>query len=686
MKEYTPTDIRNIALIGHGGCGKTSLAEALLHASGAVPRRGSVDQGSSILDSDPDEIERKMTISLALAHVEHAGRKINLLDTPGYLDFVGEVQAALRVTDSVLIVLDATGGVAVGTQRVWDEARRFGLPVMFVVNKPDKDHAEFESLLEKASTSFGAGVVTIAIPMDLGGNFKGIIDLIGGEAVFRNGSKAPVPAEFRDQVAKYRSKLMDSVAETDEALLESYLEQGALPEDKLREGLRAATARGELFPLLVACAEDETGALKVLDAVVELLPDPTMRGPVKALKGSEEVLLEPDTKGPLAVFVFKKLYERHLGEVLLFRVYSGEMEAGTEVTNNANGASERVGQIQAVQGKEREDVQKSVVGDMGGLVKLKNTATGHTLCGKRMSITLPTIEFPEPVIASAITAKSKGDEDKISSGLARLMEEDPTLRLVIDPELKQTVIWGMGELHIDLMVKRLKSRFGVQVDQSRPKIPYRETIKGKAEVQGKYKKQTGGRGQYGDVWLRVEPLPRGGGFEFVDAIVGGVVPGKYIPAVEKGVREAMLAGILAGYQVVDLKVALYYGSYHDVDSSDMAFKIAASMGFKKAMEQCKPVLLEPIYVVDVVVPEEFLGDVMGDLSSRRGKIQGVEGRAGYQTVRATIPMSELDRYSTQLRSLTQGRAMHTRSFSHYEEVPAEIAERVIADAKAALEE
>ncbi|MBN1424877.1 elongation factor G [Candidatus Fermentibacteria bacterium] len=686
MKEYQPSDIRNIAVIGHGGCGKTSLAEALLHAAKAVGRRGSVDQGTSILDSDPDEIERRMTISTGLAYVEHAGCKINLLDTPGYLDFVGEVVGALRVADSVLVVLDATGGVAVGTQRVWDEARKSGLPALFVVNKPDKDHAEFEALLEAAAKSFGPGVVAISLPIGLAGNFRGIVDILGNEAVFRDGSKGPVPAEMADEVAEYRSKLMESVAETDEGLLELYLEEGTLPDDRLREGLRIATVRGEIFPLLVTCADDETGALKLLDAAASFLPNPTERGPVKALKGQEEMLLDPDPAGPLALFVFKKLYERHLGEVLLFRVYSGELEAGTEVTNAVTGSSERINQIQAVRGKEREDVQKAVVGDMGGLVKLKGTDTGHTLCGKRHTLVLPKIDFPEPVIASAIKAKSKGDEDKISSGLARLMEEDPTLRVVIDPELKQTVIWGMGELHIDLMVKRLKSRFGVQVDQSRPKIPYRETIKGKAEVQGKYKKQTGGRGQYGDVWLRVEPLPRSSGFEFVDAIVGGVVPGKYIPAVEKGIREAMNAGVLAGYPVVDARVSLFDGSYHDVDSSDMAFKIAASMGFKKAMEQCRPVLLEPIYMVDVVVPEEFLGDVMGDLSSRRGKIQGVESRAGYQTVRAAVPMAELDRYSTQLRSLTQGRAMHSRSFSHYEEVPGEISERVIADAKAALEE
>lgn len=686
MKEYQPTDIRNVALIGHGGSGKTSLAEAVLHASGSVARRGSVDQGTSILDGDPDEIERKMTISLGLAYVEHAGRKINLLDTPGYLDFVGEVQAALRVTDSVMIVLDATGGVAVGTQRVWDEARKFGLPVLFVVNKPDKDHAQFGTLLEAVTKSFGAGAVAISVPMGLAGNFRGVIDILSNEAVFRDGHKGPVPAEFADEVARHRSTLTESVAETDEALLEQYLEEGSLPDEKLKEGLRAATARGEIFPVLVACADDETGVVKVLDAIVDLLPDPTMRSPVPALKDQEPIQLAPDPAGPLAVFVFKKLYERHLGEVLLFRVYSGELEAGTEVVNTVTGASERIGQIQAVRGKEREDVSKAVVGDMGGLVKLKATSTGHTLCSKRQPLVFPKIEFPDPVIATAIKAKSKGDEDKISSGLARLMEEDPTLRVVVDPELKQTVIWGMGELHLDLMVKRLKSRFNVQVDQSRPKIPYRETIKGKAEVQGKYKKQTGGRGQYGDVWLRVEPMPRGGGFEFVDAIVGGVVPGKYVPAVEKGIREAMLSGVLAGYQVVDARVTLYDGSYHDVDSSDMAFKIAASMGFKKAMEQCRPVLLEPIYMVEVVVPEEFLGDVMGDLSSRRGKIQGVETRGGYQTVRATVPMAELDRYSTHLRSLTQGRAMHSRKFSHYEEVPAEISERVIAEAKAALEE
>ncbi len=686
MKEYQPTDIRNIALIGHGGSGKTSLAESLLHASGAVSRRGSVDQGTSILDSDPDEIERKMTISLGLAYLEYRGRKINLLDTPGYLDFVGEVEAALRVADSVLVVLDATGGVAVGTQRVWDDARKFGLPAMFVVNKPDKEHAQFATLVEAARKSFGPGVIPISIPMGLSSAFAGVIDLISNEAVFRDGKTGPVPQEFASEVEQYRARLMESVAETDEGLLDLYLSEGTLPADKLREGVRKATSRGELFPLLVACASDECGVGNVLDAIADFMPDPTVRGPVKAMKGEEEVTLEPDPAGPLAVFVFKKLYERHLGEVLLFRVYSGTLEAGTEVINTATNATERINQIQAVRGKEREDVTRAVVGDLGGLVKLKGTATGHTLCGKRLSVTLPPIEFPEPVIATAIKAKSKGDEDKISSGLQRLMEEDPTLRVVIDPELKQTVIWGMGELHLDLMVKRLKSRFNVQVDQSRPKIPYRETIKGKAEVQGKYKKQTGGRGQYGDVWLRLEPLPRGAGFEFVDAIVGGVVPGKYIPAVEKGIREAMSAGVLAGYPVVDVKVTLYDGSYHDVDSSDLAFKIAASMGFKKGMEQCKPVLLEPIYLVEVIVPEEFLGDVMGDLSARRGKIQGVEARGDHQIVRAAVPMAELDRYSTHLRSLTQGRAIHARRFSHYEEVPTEISDRVIAEAKAALEE
>jgi elongation factor G len=686
VKEYKPNEIRNVALIGHGGCGKTSLAEALLHVSGATPRRGSVDQGTSILDSDPDEIEKKMTISVGVGYLERSGCKVNVVDTPGYLDFVGEVLSALRVVDGVLVVLDATGGVEVGTKRVWDEAREAGLPALIVVNKPDKEHADFDGLVSSAMTTFGPEVVPIQLPIGLAGSFRGVADLVTGTAVFNDGSTGPVPDEMKEEVERYREKLLESVAETDEELLDLYLEEGALPDEKFIAGLRNATSKGDLFPLLVACAADETGVGSVLDAMVDLLPDPLARGLVKATEDGEEKVLSADPATPLTALVFKKLYERHLGELLLFRVFSGVLESGSEVNNSTKNTTERVGQILALRGKEREDISKAVAGDIGALVKLKATASGHTLCDKRQALQLPGIEFPNPVIATAIKAKSKGDEDKISSGLTRLVEEDPTLSVKIDPELRQTVAWGMGEMHLELMVKRLKSRFGVEVDQARPKIPYRETIRGKAEVQGKYKKQTGGRGQYGDVWLRVEPLPRATGFEFADEIVGGVVPGKYIPAVEKGIREAMNSGILAGYQVVDVKVALYDGSYHSVDSSDMAFKIAGSMGFKKAMEQCKPVLLEPIYVVEVVVPEEFLGDVMGDLSSRRGKIQGVEAKGGYQGVKAMVPLAELDRYSTHLRSLTQGRAMHSRDFSHYEEVPGEISDKVIAEAKAALEE
>jgi elongation factor G len=535
-------------------------------------------------------------------------------------------------------------------------------------------------------TTFGPEVVPLQVPIGLSASFRGIVDLVTGKAVFSDGSTGAVPEELQDEVDERREKLFESVAETDEELLDLYLEEGSLPDDKLIAGLRSATSKGDLFPLLVACAANETGVGNVLDAVVDLLPDPLARGPVSVIENGEEKSIEGNVSSPMTALVFKKLYERHLGELLLFRVFSGVLEAGSEVANSTKNTTERAGQILALKGKERTEVPKAVAGDIGALVKLKATASGHTLCDKRHTLQLPGIEFPNAVIATAIKAKSKGDEDKISSGITRLVEEDPTLSVKVDPELRQTVVWGMGEMHLELMVKRLKSRFGVEVDQARPKIPYRETIRGKAEVQGKYKKQTGGRGQYGDVWLRVEPLSRATGFEFVNAIVGGVVPGKYIPAVEKGVREAMDSGVLAGYKVVDVKVELYDGSYHSVDSSDMAFKIAGSMGFKKAMEQCKPVLLEPIYVVEVIVPEEFLGDVMGDLSSRRGKIQGVEAKGGYQVVRAMVPLAELDRYSTHLRSLTQGRAMHSRDFSHYEDVPGEISDKVIAEAKAALEE
>lgn len=688
MKDYQTKDIRNVAVIGHGGCGKTSLIEALLHFTGATPRKGSVDEGTSILDHEPEEIDKKMTISMGLAHLEHAGSKINMVDTPGYLDLVGEVVSALRVVDGVVVVLDATSGVEVGTQRVWDAARKADLPALFVVNKPDKEHADFNALLSSVDDTFGPNVVPIGLPIGTAGSFKGVVDIISKKAVFTDGSTGDVPEELTAEVESHRGKLVESVAETDEELLDLYMEQDDLPEDKLREGLGKAAMAGELFPLLAICATEGTGAKILLDAVVGCIPDPATVGAVSATKGKDEVVeLAPDASGPLAALVFKKLYERHLGELLLFRVYSGTLEPGGEVHNANQNTNERISQILGLIGKERYELPKAIAGDMGALVKLKSTETGHTLCDKRENIVLPGLDFPNPVIATAITARTKGDEDKISSGLNRLVNEDPTLRVVVDAELRQTVVWGMGEMHLDLLVRRLKSRFGVEVDQARPKIPFRETIKGRAEVQGKYKKQTGGRGQYGDVWLRMEPLPRDKEFEFVNGIVGGVVPGKFIPAVEKGVREAMRSGILAGYPAVSMKITLYDGSYHSVDSSENAFKVAGSIGFKKGMEQCKPVLLEPVYLVEVMVPDEFLGDVMGDLSSRRGKIQGVESRGGgYQTVKAMVPLAELDRYSTHLRSITQGRAAHNREFGHYEEVPSEISERVIAEAKAALEE
>jgi len=688
VKEYQTADIRNVAVVGHGGSGKTSLIEALLHFTGTTPRRGSVDEGTSVLDYDPEEMERKMTISTGLAYAEYEESKINIIDTPGYLDFIGEITSALSVVDGVLVVLDATSGVEVGTTRVWEASREQNMPVLIVVNKPDKEHADFNALVESATEHFGPNVVPVSIPVGFAASFNGVVDIISKKAFSSDGSAMDIPADLVDKVDEYRSQLVESVAETDEELLDQYMENEDLTEDQLRTGLGAAAKKGELFPLLTVCAESEAGAAQLLNAVIGCVPNPLEAGPVVVTKGKDESMeLPPDSSGPLAVRVFKKLYEKHLGELLLFRVFSGTVESGDEVSNADTHNSERISQILALIGKERSDLEKAVAGDMGAFVKLKGTETGHTLSDKRNPVKLPAIEFPKPVIATAISAKTKGDEDKISSGLSRIVAEDPTLKVVSDAELRQTVIWGMGELHLDLLVKRLKSRFGVEVEQARPKIPYRETIKGKAEVQGKYKKQTGGRGQYGDVWIRMEPLPRDQEFEFVDAVVGGVVPGKFIPAVEKGIREAMQAGILAGYKVVGFRVTLYDGSYHSVDSSENAFKVAGSMAFKKAMEQAKPVLLEPINLVEVIVPDEFLGDVMGDLSSRRGKIQGVESRGrGYQTVRAMVPLSELDRYSTQLRSITQGRAMHSREFGHYEEVPSEISERVIAEAKAAMEE
>lgn len=694
MKDYTTDQIRNVGLVSHAAAGKTSLAEAMGFTMGVSSRLGRVEEGTTITDYNADEIDRKISISAAMLHGFWKDRKINIIDMPGYSDFSGEVKGGLRVVESAVVLINAVAGVEVGTETVWKFTREYKNSCFFFMNRLDKEHAEFDDVLEMLQTRFGKAVVPFHLPVNAGSEaFDTIVDVLRMKAFqYEKGGSGKataidIPAEFKDRAEQLHEKIVETAAEADDELLEKYFEQGELRAEELRLGLRKAINEGSLFPVLCGAATSNIGVRALLDYIAEYGPSPADRPEIKGTdpKTQQEVLRAPQPDSPMSALVFKTVSEPHVGELSFLRVFSGKLSAGSEAFNSKRNLTEKIGQLYMMNGKTRKEVGYLIAGDIGTVVKLRDTHTGDTLCDPREPIILEDIRFPDPVIRIAVEPKAKGDEDKISSGLQILHEEDPTFVSSYDSEIRQIIIAGQGELHLDIVVKRLKDKFGVDVNLVEPKIPYRETIRKNAEAQGKYKKQTGGRGQYGDVWLRLEPLPRGGGFEFVDAIVGGVVPSKYIPAVEKGVRQAMAEGVIAGFPVMDVKVTLYDGSYHPVDSSDMAFKIAGSMGFKKAFKEASPVILEPIYEIEVTVPEEFMGDVMGDISSRRGKIMGMEAEGPFQVIKAQVPLAELYRYSTSLRSLTQGRGIHRRKFSHYEQVPADIQQKLVEEAEAAKE-
>ena len=690
MKEFKIEQLRNLGVVAHGGAGKTSLVEAMLYTTGITTRLGKVDEGNTVSDYNEDEISRKISISASLLHLEWKDCKINLVDMPGYADFIGEVVGGLRVTETALILLSALSGVEVGTEQVWSIAEKYGFSRAFFINKLDKEHSEFDKVVKAVQKRFGYQAIPLQIPVDEGLNFKGMVDLVKMKAYLFSGTETKedkIPPELEEKVKKAREKLIEAVAEAEDNLLEKYFEKGVLTEEEFKIGLRKGIKENKLFPIFCGSATNGWGVKLLLEHVVDFFPSPADFGElkVKVHNSDKEKVIKISPDGSLATLVFKTVSEPHVGELSFFKVFSGKLKTGEDVFNSVTNITERIGQIYAMNGRERKETGIVIAGDLGAVVKLKNTHTGDTLCDKKDPIVLPAIEFPKPVINLAIRAKAKGDEEKIANGFSKLHEEDPTFIMEVDADIKQTIVYGQGELHLEVIVDRLKRKFGVEVEIEKPRIPFRETIKAKVEAQGKYKRQSGGRGQYGDCWLRLEPLGRGDGFQFVDDIVGGAVPSKYIPAVEKGVVEAMNEGLVAGYKMVDLKVSIYDGTYHTVDSSDMAFKIAGSMGFKKAAAEAKPVLLEPVYNVEVTVPEEFMGDVIGDLSSRRGKILGVESGGNFQKIKALVPLAELYKYSTSLRSLTQGRGIHTRSFSHYEEVPREIADKIIKEAQEAKE-
>jgi elongation factor G len=690
MKEYTPDHLRNVCFIGHGGSGKTSVAEAILFSSGGTTRLGRVEEGNTLSDYHPDEIERQISINTSLLFTDWKNTKINILDTPGYTDFTGEVKAALRVANTAIVHLKAVEGAEVGTEIVWKYTDELNNAVVLVVNKLDQENADFNRVIRQAREMLSHDIVPLQFPLKEGAGFDSVVDVLRMKVLrFTPGSNGKmteeeIPAELKSKAQEMRQQLLELVAETDENLLNKYLEQGGLPDEELKAGLRKGILGRKVFPLLCMSATQNVGTTALLDFILEYCPTPADSGDLHgtapgASAEKKEVIAKQDPAGPPSLFIFKTVSESHVGELSYFRVCTGTVSPGLDMVNESNGKFERLAQLFIMNGKERKEVSRLQAGDIGAVVKLKDTHTNDTLCSKNLAIVYPPVEFPEPVFHAAIIPKSKGDEDKISTGLHTLHQEDPTFLFKVDGELHQTIISGQGELHLGVVVRRLKQRYNVDVDLAEPRVPYRETIKAIVkDAEYKHKKQTGGHGQYGHVHLRLEPLKRGQGFEFLDEIVGGVVPGKYIPAVEKGVVESMKEGVLAGYPVVDVRVALHYGSYHDVDSSEMAFKVAASQAFKKGFMDAKPILLEPIYNIEVKVPEDAMGDVMGDISSRRGKISGMEGAGHYQIIRAQVPAAELHKYATILRSKTGGRGVFKASMSHYEEVPREEAEKVIA--------
>ncbi len=680
MKEYSIDRIRNVALLSHGGAGKTSLAEAMLYNTGAIKRLGKVDEGTTVSDYDPEEIRRHISVNTSLIPCEWREHKINVLDTPGYADFVGEMKGATRVADGCVIVVDATSGVEVGTELVWKYADERDLPRLVFVNKMDRDNANFGRTLNQLREAFEGNFVALQLPVGEGEGFEGLIDLVTMKAYV--GEKKDIPPELLEEARSFQQALVEAAAEAEDELIVKYLEGEELTAEEMRRGLVAGTKARSVILVLCGSATQVVGSQALLDAIVEYLPSPAerevrARSPLSGLEESLEVSLA----SPLAALVFKTFADPYVGKLTYFRVYTGVMESDSRVLNASRNKEERIGQLFHLRGKEQEAVKSISTGDIGAVAKLQATSTGDALCDKDHPLLLPEIGFPHPVYSAAIKPKTKADLDKMGTALARLVEEDPTLQVSREQDTGETILSGMGESHVEIAARRLERKFGVEIETDVPKVPYKETIRSTASAEGKYKKQTGGRGQYGVVQLRLEPLPRGQGFEFVDDIFGGAIPRNFIPAVEKGLKEAIQSGVLAGYPAIDFRAVLYDGKYHPVDSSEIAFRIAASLGFKKAMEEANPVLLEPIMQLAITVPEEFMGDVLGDLNSKRARVMGMEQSGGLSVITAQAPLAEVQRYATDLRSMTQGRGHFTMEFDHYEEVPDHIAQEIIARAR-----
>lgn len=683
MNEYKADKIRNVVLVGHSSSGKTSLAEALLFNTGAVTRLGKVDDNTSVSDFDPEEQRRKISINTSLLPCEWNGYKINVLDTPGYIDFVGEVKAALRVAEIAIVVVDAVSGIEVGTELVWQYCDELKLPRVIFINKLDRENSDFDRVLAQLRERFGKSVVPLQIPIGKEANFKGQVNVASQKAFLGHDSQdSPVPADMTARLAEERAKLMEVAAEADDALIEKFLGGEELTHEEMRTGLKAGLRAGTVVPVLCGAATANIGIPYILKFLADYAPSPAdvpivAKNPVT----NQDEKLTASDNGPLAAFIFKTMADPFVGKLTYFRVYSGVMESNSTAHNTRSGSDERIGQLYIMRGKEQIPIKRVNAGDIGAIAKLADAQTNDTFCDKGHPLVLPKIVYPNPVYSVALTPKTKTDLDKMGSALQRLAEEDPTLRVYREPDTNETIMSGMGDSHVDVAVKRLKQKFGVDLLTSVPKIPYKETITKTVKVQGRHKKQTGGRGQFGDTWIRFEPLPRGTGFEFAEEIFGGAVPSSFIPAVEKGMREILQKGVLAGYPTTDFRAVLYDGSYHPVDSSEIAFKLAAHKAFKNGIPQAGPVLLEPIMNLTIVIPEQFMGDVMGDMNTKRGRVLGMDQKGAWSIVNAQAPLAEIQRYATDLRSMTQGRGYFTMEFSHYDTVPSHIAQQIIEKAK-----
>ena len=679
MKEYGIESIRNIVLLSHSGAGKTSAAEAMLFTTKAVNRLGKVDEGSSTSDYDPDEIKRKISINLTVLPCEWQDTKINLLDAPGYADFVGEVRAALRVSEAAVILVDATSGVEVGTQQVWDYCDEAQLPRLIFVNKMDRENADFAKVVADIQAKFGSKCLPLQVPIGAHTSFQGVVDLLTMKGYVGSPEKeADIPSELQAQVDSFREKLVEGVAEIDDSLIEKYLGGEELSEEELRTNLSRAVIGGSIVPILAGSALLNVGINWLLSAISRYLPSPKEREVL-----TESGPIEPGQDATLAALVFKTSADPYVGKLTYFRVYGGTVESNSQVWNAAQGAVERVGQLYMLRGKNQEPVAKVGAGDIGAVAKLNVTATGDTLCRQDKTVKITPIEFPEPIFGKAVFPKTKADVDRLGSALSRLTEEDLTLRVRRETDTNETVLLGVGETHLDVAAEKMSRKFGVGVELATPRVPYKETITVSAKSEYKHRKQTGGHGQYGHVLLELEPLQRGSGNEFGERVVGGSVPKNYIPAVEKGVKEAFHDGVLAHYPVADVKAVLYDGSYHPVDSSEICFKIAGAQAFKKGLSQGQPILLEPVVNIRITVPGDLTGDIIGDLNTKRARVMGMNPAGDSNVIEAQAPLAEVQRYAIDLKSMTQGRGSYTMEFSHYEEVPANITQKIIAERQTA---